>query len=102
MERLLNNRLLDFARAGRGAGFLIGGSGLGKSTALRALGEQWLTDGGTTLLVPHELVEQAAGIEQAIALALRTLGARSPPRLAAPRRLRLQRRTSRCCSLSRT
>lgn len=71
VERLLNDRLLEFARAGRGAGFLIGGSGLGKSTALRALGEQWLTDGGTTLLVPHELVEQAAGIEQAIALALR-------------------------------
>ncbi|WP_147707664.1 hypothetical protein [Microvirga massiliensis] len=71
VPRVLDAALAEFAREGRGAGFIIGESGLGKSTALRRLGDEWLAQGGIALVLAHELIEQASTIEQAIALGLR-------------------------------
>lgn len=71
VPRMLNAALAEFAWAGRGAGFVIGESGLGKSTALRRLADDWLAQGGIALILAHELIEQASTIEQAVALGLR-------------------------------
>lgn len=71
VARSIDRLLADFAKGGRGAGFVIGESGLGKSVALRRLSDEWLTDGGIALVLPHEFVEQSSTIEQAIALCLR-------------------------------
>jgi hypothetical protein len=70
VSRKLDQALSDFARQGREVGFIIGESGLGKSAALRRLGEEWCTEGGIALVLPHEFVEKASSIEQAIALGL--------------------------------
>jgi hypothetical protein len=71
VRRRLDAALAEFARMGRGAGFVIGESGLGKSTSLRRLGDDWLAQGGIVLVLAHELVEQASTFEQAMALGLR-------------------------------
>lgn len=71
VPRSIDTLLVDFAIDGRGAGFVIGESGLGKSVALRRLCDEWLVDGGIALFLPHEFVEQASTIEQAIAHCLR-------------------------------
>lgn len=71
VARALDPSLTAFARDARGAGFVIGESGFGKSAALRRLGDQWLTDGGIALILDHTVIEQAATIEQAITLGLR-------------------------------
>jgi hypothetical protein len=71
VPRTLDAALAEFAWMGRGAGFVIGESGLGKSTALRRLADDWLTQGGIALVLAHELIEQAGTIEQAVALGLR-------------------------------
>lgn len=70
VSRSLDAALAKFAREGRGAGFVVGESGLGKSVALRRLCDEWLTAGGIALVIPHEYIEQAANIEQAVALCL--------------------------------
>jgi len=71
IARALDRSLTAFAREARGAGFLIGESGHGKSAALRRLGDQWLADGGIALVLDHNVIEQTATIEQAIMLGLR-------------------------------
>lgn len=71
VARALDPVLAAFARGARGAGFVIGESGLGKSVALRRLGDHWLADGGIAIVVDHETIERAATIDQAITLALR-------------------------------
>ncbi|MBK1650463.1 hypothetical protein CKO36_18300 [Rhabdochromatium marinum] len=71
VPRALDVALAEFAWMGCGAGFVIGESGLGKSTALRRLADDWLTQGGIALVLAHELIEQASTIEQAVALGLR-------------------------------
>jgi len=71
VKREFDPALLAFARGARGAGFVIGESGLGKSAALRRLGDQWLAGGGIALVLDHAVIEQAATIEQAIMLGLR-------------------------------
>lgn len=71
VPRALDAALAEFAWAGRGAGFVIGDSGLGKSTALRRLADNWLTQGGIALILAHEHIERASTIEQAVALGLR-------------------------------
>lgn len=71
VDRMLDPLLTAFAREARGAGFVIGESGLGKSAALRRLGDQWLADGGIALVLDHTIIEQTATIEQAITLGLR-------------------------------
>lgn len=71
VPRTIGAALTEFARACRGAGFVIGESGLGKSTAIRRLGDEWLAHGGIALVLAHELIEQVSTIEQAIALGLR-------------------------------
>ena len=71
VARALDPALSAFARDARGAGFVIGESGLGKSAALRRLGDQWLSGGGIALVLDHAITEQAATIEQAITLGLR-------------------------------
>ena len=71
VPRALDAVLGKFARESRGAGFVIGESGLGKSACLRRLGDAWHTNGGIALVIAHEWVEQAGSIEQAIALSLR-------------------------------
>lgn len=70
VTRSLDASLAKFAREGRGAGFVVGESGLGKSVALRRLCDEWLTAGGIALVFRHEYVEQAANIEQAVGLCL--------------------------------
>lgn len=70
VTRSLDASLAKFAREGRGAGFVVGESGLGKSVALRRLCDEWLTGGGIALVLSHEYIEQAANIEQAVALCL--------------------------------
>ena len=69
--RALDSALWQFTRDARGSGFVIGESGLGKSAALRRLGDRWLADGGIAIVLDHEAIEQAAAIDQAIALGLR-------------------------------
>ncbi|AOE84653.1 hypothetical protein [Pseudomonas sp. TCU-HL1] len=71
VPRVLDAALAEFAWTGRGAGFVIGESGIGKSTALRRLADDWLARGGIALVLAHELIEQASTIEQAVALGLR-------------------------------
>ncbi|MER9185918.1 hypothetical protein [Mesorhizobium australicum] len=71
IPRALDDVLGRFARETLGAGFIIGESGLGKSAALRRLGDTWHTSGGIVFLLSHMWVEQASGIELAITLALR-------------------------------
>lgn len=71
VPRMLDATLAEFAYTGRGAGFVIGESGLGKSIALRRLADDWLAQGGIALILAHELIEQASTIEQAVALGLR-------------------------------
>lgn len=68
VPRRLDRAIADFARQGRDAGFVIGESGLGKSAALRRLGDDWQAKGGIALVLPHEFVERASSIEQAITL----------------------------------
>jgi hypothetical protein len=70
--RALDQSLWEFAEQSRGAGFVIGESGLGKSVALRSLGHRWCDKGGIAIVLPHELVEQATTIEQAIANAIQS------------------------------
>lgn len=71
VPRSLDTALIEFASGARGAGFVIGESGLGKSTSLRNLGDGWLAEGGIALVLDHEMVERAATVEQAVALGLR-------------------------------
>ncbi|WDG52317.1 hypothetical protein [Pseudomonas chlororaphis] len=71
VPRMLDAALAEFAWVGRGTGFVIGESGLGKSTALRRLADDWLEQGGITLILAHDFIEQASTIEQAVALGLR-------------------------------
>ena len=71
IPRLLDSSLVRFAKESRGAGFVIGESGLGKSVALRRLCDEWLSNGGIAFVMPHEFVEQASTIEQAICSCLR-------------------------------
>jgi hypothetical protein len=71
VPRALDAVLAEFARKGRGTGFVIGESGLGKSVGLRRLADEWLSQGGVALILAHELIEQASTIEQAIAAGLR-------------------------------
>ncbi|QYE37254.1 hypothetical protein KZX46_21715 (plasmid) [Polymorphobacter sp. PAMC 29334] len=71
VARSLDPALLAFARDVRGAGFVIGESGLGKSAALRRLGDRWLEDGGHALVLDHEAIERSATIDQAVASGLR-------------------------------
>lgn len=71
VPRTLDAALAEFAWTGRGAGFVIGESGLGKSTALRRLADDWLAQGGIALVLAHEHIEHASTIEQAVALGLR-------------------------------
>ncbi|SFL63847.1 hypothetical protein [Rugamonas rubra] len=71
VPRLLGTALAEFTCQSRGAGFVIGESGLGKSTALRRLGDEWFAQGGIAIVLAHECIEQAATIEQATALGLR-------------------------------
>ncbi len=71
VRRTLGAALAEFARESRGVGFVIGDSGLGKSTTLRCLGDEWLSQDGIALVLAHELIEQASTIEQAITLGMR-------------------------------
>lgn len=71
VERALDATLSAFARNSRGAGFVIGDSGVGKSAALRSLADRWLSAGGIALILDHSVIEEAATVEQAIALGLR-------------------------------
>lgn len=71
VPRILGTALAQFTRQSRGAGFVIGESGQGKSTALRRLGDEWYAQGGIVLILPHEVIEQVSTIEQAVALSLR-------------------------------
>ena len=71
VPRSLDAALFEFALGAQGAGFVIGESGLGKSAALRRLGDAWLTAGGIAVVLDHETVERAATVEQAVALGLR-------------------------------
>ncbi len=71
VARALDPELLEFARDVRGAGFVVGESGLGKSAALRRLGDRWLADGGIAIVLDHEMIEQSATVDQAITLGLR-------------------------------
>lgn len=71
VPRALNAALAEFALTGRGAGFVIGESGLGKSVALRRLADDWVAQGGIALVLAHEHIEHASTIEQAVALGLR-------------------------------
>lgn len=71
VPRALDTALSTFTLGARGAGFVIGDSGLGKSAALRHLGDRWWADGGIALLLDHTAIEQAATIEQAVTLGLR-------------------------------
>lgn len=71
VPRALAADLVDFAMELRGVGFIIGESGLGKSTALRCLGDDWLVQGGMVLILSHEIIEHAGTIEQAITHGLR-------------------------------
>lgn len=67
VPRALDVALAEFVKAGGGTGFVIGESGLGKSTALRRLADNWTEQGGIALILSHELIEQASSVEQAIA-----------------------------------
>lgn len=71
VPRTLDAALAEFAWADRGAGFVIGESGLGKSTALRRLADDWLAKDGIALVLAHEHIEHASTIEQAVSLGLR-------------------------------
>lgn len=71
VARLVDEKLSTFARSARGTGFVIGDSGLGKSSGLRRLGDEWVSEGGIALVLNHEFIEQAATIEQAITMGLR-------------------------------
>ena len=71
VPRALDVRLAEFALTRRGAGFVIGESGLGKSTALRRLADNWILQGGIALVLAHEIIEKASNIEQAVTLGLR-------------------------------
>jgi hypothetical protein len=71
VSRVLDLELSEFTRDVRGAGFVVGESGLGKSAALRRLGDRWLADGGIAIVLDHEMIEQSATVDQAITLGLR-------------------------------
>ncbi|MCY4138172.1 MAG: hypothetical protein OXF56_07905 [Rhodobacteraceae bacterium] len=70
VPRTLDKLLAGFARQGTGTGFVIGESGLGKSIALRRLGDEWYNKGGIVLVLAHEVIERAATIENAISQGL--------------------------------
>jgi hypothetical protein len=71
VSRRLNADLERFATGARGAGFVIGESGFGKSTALRRLGDSWVDDGGIALVLDEAMVAGMASIDQAVSAELR-------------------------------
>lgn len=68
VPRAFDTQLGKFAHESRGAGFVIGESGLGKSAGLRRLGDAWHASGGIALVLAHTWIEQVGSIEQAITL----------------------------------
>lgn len=73
IPRKLDDDLAQAIRIASDAVFLVAGSGLGKSTAVRALLAAHVEGGGDCLVVPHNEVESAVTLEQAIESTLRKL-----------------------------
>jgi ABC-type oligopeptide transport system ATPase subunit len=70
IERAEAPALLRFAKRAAGTGFVIGESGKGKSTALRAIGDNWHSSGGIVLVLDHEATETASSLDHAVTMCL--------------------------------
>jgi hypothetical protein len=71
VDRKVDQVLHRFATDARGTGFVIGESGLGKSTSLRRLGDVWIEEGGIALVIDEMLVGNLATLDQAVSAELR-------------------------------
>lgn len=71
VARKLDQELHHFATGARGTGFVIGESGLGKSTSLRRLADVWVSEGGLALVIDEALVSNLATLDQVVSAELR-------------------------------
>jgi hypothetical protein len=71
VDRRVHQLLHRFATEARGTGFVIGESGLGKSTSLRRLGDLWIDEGGIALVIDEMLVGDLATLDQVVSAQLR-------------------------------
>lgn len=67
VDRAVDADLERFVSRTRGAAFLVGESGRGKSVACRKLADRWGDRGGVALVLPHDIVETSATLAQAVA-----------------------------------
>jgi len=72
VSRELDEKLAAFCGNVSGVCFVVGGSGLGKSTAVRRLGDREMERGGYALVIRNDTAEVAPSVEQAVAATLRS------------------------------